>query len=78
MLNLVRHGFAMLELEFRKEDSMNNIKYIGRDTDKLQHGKVHKIASPGKTGCGAIYSDNPQDWIMTTAPITCEKNGCKN
>lgn len=55
-----------------------NIKYIGKDTATLKHGKVHKIESAGKTGCGAVYSDNPQDWEYTDEPITCDKNGCKN
>lgn len=55
---------------------MSNIKYIGKDTAELKHGKVHKVKSSDKTGCGATYSDNPQDWVMTNEPITCEKNGC--
>lgn len=55
-----------------------NIKYIGKDTAKLKHGKIHKIMNSSKTGCGAVYSDNPQDWRYTDEPVTCDKNGCKN
>lgn len=55
-----------------------NIKYIGKNTAKLEHGKVHKIENLSKTGCGAVYSDNPQDWQYTNEPVTCNKNGCKN
>lgn len=42
-----------------------NIKYIGRTTAELEHGKVHKIETSSKTGCGATYSDNPQNWQYT-------------
>lgn len=55
-----------------------NIKYIGRTTAELEHGKVHKIETSSKTGCGATYSDNPQNWQYTNEPVTCNKNGCKN
>lgn len=57
---------------------MSNIKYVGDDTAELEHGKVHKIVSSDKTGCGAIYSDNSEDWVKTDEPITCKKNGCCN
>ena len=50
-----------------------NIKYIGNGPD---HGKVHVKEANGKTGCGAIYSDNRKDWEDTHQPVTCEKNGC--
>ena len=55
-----------------------NIKYIGRTTAELEHGKVHKIETSSKTGCGATYSDNPQNWQYTNEPVTRNKNGCKN
>ncbi|HIR04099.1 MAG TPA: hypothetical protein IAD34_08570 [Candidatus Scatovicinus merdipullorum] len=52
-----------------------NIKYIGNGPEK---GKVHVKESNKQTGCGARIDDNPQDWVTTTEPVTCEKNGCKN
>lgn len=52
-----------------------NIKYIGNGSDKE---KVHIKESNKKTGCGAITADNPNDWVDTTEPVTCDKNGCKN
>lgn len=51
---------------------MANVAYI-RDKD----GKVHVDAGNGRTGCGAITSDNKEDWKKTSGPVTCEKNGCK-
>lgn len=55
-----------------------NIKYIGKDTNDLTYGKIHKIENSQKTGCGAIYCDNPQDWQYTNESVTCNKNGCKH
>lgn len=50
-----------------------NIKYIGRTTAELEHGKVHKIETSSKTGCGATYSDNPQNWQYTTSLLLAIK-----
>lgn len=52
-----------------------NVKYIG---DGPEQGKVHVKLSNGKTACGKVIRDNPQDWQDTYEPVTCEKNGCKN
>ena len=53
-----------------------NIKYIGNDTSKSENGKIH-IKNGNYTGCGARIDDNKNDWIETSQPVTCEKNGCK-
>ncbi len=52
-----------------------NIKYIGNDTKVSEHGKVH-VRKGNYTGCGARIDDNPQDWVSTSQPVTCKKNGC--
>lgn len=52
-----------------------NIKYIGSDTRVSEHGKVH-VRKGNCTGCGARIDDNPQDWVPTSQPVTCKKNGC--
>lgn len=51
-----------------------NIKYIGNGPEK---GKVHVKESNKQTGCGARIDDNPQDWVTTTEPVTCEKTVVK-
>ena len=52
-----------------------NIKYVGNGPDR---GKVHVKESSHKTACGAIIDDNPEDWVVTSEKVTCEKTGCKN
>lgn len=54
-----------------------NIKYVGDDTKKSECGKIHKMDGSTKTACGARIDDNPEDWIKTNSPVTCNKNGCK-
>lgn len=54
-----------------------NIKYIGNDSRVSERGKIHR-QNGNYTGCGARIDDNPEDWEKTYAPITCDKNGCKN
>ena len=54
-----------------------NIKYTGNDSRVSERGKIHRQKG-NYTGCGARIDDNPEDWEKTYAPITCEKNGCKN
>lgn len=54
-----------------------NIKYIGNDTKISEKGKIH-IKNGDYTGCGAKIVDNPNDWVLTTEEVTCNKNGCKN
>jgi len=56
---------------------MANLKYIGSDTKVSEKGKVHSKKDSRQTGCGAIYNDNPKDWVETSESVTCEKNGCK-
>lgn len=57
---------------------MSNFKFVEEDTAEREHVKVHKIASSSKTGCGAIFSDDLQDWIKSNESITCKKNGYCN
>ena len=55
---------------------MGKIKYIGKDTEKLEKGKVH-LENGNHTACGARIDDNPKDWERTNDNVTCNKNGCK-
>ena len=41
-------------------------------------GEVHSGFKGGSTGCGFDTNTNPENWVATTASITCAKNGCKN
>lgn len=55
---------------------MSNVKYIGKDTEKLEKGKIHSKKG-NHTGCGTRIDDNPEDWEITTIDVNCNKNGCK-
>lgn len=55
---------------------MQNVKYVGNDTKKLEKGKIHS-KNGDYTGCKARIDDNPQEWVKTTSAVTCNKNGCK-
>lgn len=39
---------------------------------------VHSGSKGGTTGCGFDTRDNPDHWVSSGGPITCDKNGCKN
>lgn len=41
-------------------------------------GEVHVGTRGGTTGCGSDTTVNPQNWVNSSAQITCDKNGCKN
>ena len=53
-----------------------NIKYVGKNGNKANSGKVH-VYNGDRTGCGEIISDNRDEWQETSEAITCERNGCK-
>lgn len=44
----------------------------------IESGEVHVGTKGGTTGCGVDTTENPENWVSTNAPITCDKNGCKN
>jgi len=39
--------------------------------------EVHKGTKDGKTGCGFDTRENPDHWVPSSAPVTCDKNGCR-
>ena len=41
-------------------------------------GIVHSGSKGAKTGCGIDTKANSTHWTNTSAPVTCDKNGCKN
>ena len=54
-----------------------NIKYVGKNGNKADSGKVH-VYNGDRTGCGEIISDNRDEWQETSEAVTCDRNGCKN
>ena len=44
----------------------------------IESGEVHVGTKGGETGCGVDTTKNPENWVSTNAPITCDKNGCKS
>ena len=53
-----------------------NIKYVGKNGNKADSGKVH-VYNGDRTGCGEIISDNRDEWQETSEAVTCDRNGCR-
>lgn len=59
-----------------KEVMIVNIKYVGKNGNKADSGKVH-VYNGDRTGCGEIISDNRDEWQETSEAVTCDRNGCR-
>jgi hypothetical protein len=44
----------------------------------IEEGEVHKGTKGGTTGCGTDTEENPDHWVPSSLPITCNKNGCRH
>ena len=42
----------------------------------IESKEVHKGYKGGKTECGFDTTENPENWVSSTASITCAKDGC--
>jgi hypothetical protein len=42
----------------------------------IESKEVHKGYKGGKTEYGFDTAENPENWVSSTASITCAKDGC--
>lgn len=42
----------------------------------IESGEVHVGAKGGRTACGFDTNEHPENWVSSSEPITCAKDGC--